>query len=252
MSLMRTRWKLLGAVSAWCLLVPLSGHATQPEPFAIALDVGHSIKKPGAISARGRGEFYFNRDIARQLQKALQDRGYRVFLINENGADISLSSRGQTAKAKGADLFLSLHHDAVNNKYYRDWEHQGQRHRHSDKFRGYSVFVSKKNPEPEESRRLGALIAARMKAAGFSPTLHHNEPIQGENRPLINRDTGLYEFSDLVVLKRNFMPAALVECGVIVHREEELEMLKPEVQKRIVTAIIKAVQAYRAGEKADE
>jgi len=221
---------------------------TKPAPITIALDIGHSIKKPGAISARGRGEFFFNRDIARRLKKALEDRGYRVILINESGRDISLSSRGRTAQAKGADLFISLHHDAVNNKYYRDWEYQGQRQRYSDKFRGYSIFVSKKNPEPEESRRLGGLIAASMKDAGFTPTLHHNEPIKGENRPLINRDTGLYEFSDLVVLKRNFMPAVLVECGVIVHREEELEMLKPEVQKQIVAAIVKAVQQYLSGQ----
>ncbi len=249
---MRAIVYLAGLVASLLFLSLLTLPAeTKPKPITIALDIGHSIKKPGAISARGRGEFFFNRDIARRLQKALEDRGYRVILINESGRDISLSSRGRTAKAQGADLFISLHHDAVNNKYYRDWEYQGQRQRYSDKFRGYSIFVSKKNPEPEESRRFGGLIAASMKEAGFTPTLHHNEPIKGENRPLINRDTGLYEFSDLVVLKRNFMPAVLVECGVIVHREEELDMLKPEVQKRIVSAIVQAVQLYLAGEKAD-
>jgi len=224
--------------------------AEKPKPFTVAIDIGHSIKHPGAISARGRGEFYFNRDIARQLKQALEARGYRAFLINESGEDISLMSRGATAKAKKADLFLSIHHDACNSKYYSEWEVDGRTLGYSDKFSGYSIFVSNKNPEVAESRRLGGLLAASMKAAGFSPTLHHNEPIKGENRPLIDRDTGLYEFSDLVVLKRNSMPAALVECGVIVNRADELELLKPEIQRRIVAAITRAVQQYTAGEDA--
>ncbi|MEM1059647.1 MAG: N-acetylmuramoyl-L-alanine amidase [Verrucomicrobiota bacterium] len=238
----------------WAALLFFTGatfaQAEPPAPFTVAIDVGHSIKKPGAISARGRGEFYFNRDIARQLKAALEARGFRAFLINESGADISLLSRGQTARSKGADLFISVHHDAVNQKYYRQWEYDGQTRPYSDAFRGYSVFVSKKNPQAAESRRLGGLLAASMQAAGFTPTLHHNEPIPGENRPLINRDTGLYEFSDLVVLKTSRMPAVLLECGVIVHREEELEMLKPEVQRRIVAATVRAVEQYVAGEKA--
>jgi hypothetical protein len=50
---------------------------------------------------------------------------------------------------------------------------------------------------------------------------HHAEPIKGENRELVNPELGIYRFDDLIVLKSAAMPAALLECGVIVNRSEE-------------------------------
>ena len=87
-----------------------------------------------------------------------------------------------------------------------------------------------------------------MIARGFSPTLHHAEKIPGEGRNLVDRNLGLYEFDDLVVLKTAAMPAVLLECGVIVNRSEEASLQKPEVQQRIADAaaeaIVKFMQVY--------
>ena len=49
--------------------------------------------------------------------------------------------------------------------------------------------------------------------SGLKPALHHAEPIKGENRPLLDEHTGVYEYTDLVVLKAAEMPAILLECG---------------------------------------
>ena len=54
------------------------------------------------------------------------------------------------------------------------------------------------------------------------PSLHHAEPIEGENREVIDRLNGVYRFDDLVVLRSAAMPAVLLEAGIIKHREEEL------------------------------
>lgn len=223
--------------------------AAAEEPLTVAIDIGHSVKKPGAVSARGRGEFYFNQEIARKVAPALKAAGFGAFLINEDGSNTGLASRTKEAQRRGADLFLSIHHDAVNNKYYSKWEHEAKTRGYSDKFRGYSVFFSKRNPHPRDSRRFAALLGAEMKAAGFEPTHHHAEPIKGENRPLLDPEIGLYEFTDLIVLKTSRLPAALLECGVIVHRDEELDMRDPAVQQRIVDAVVRAVKAYANGPK---
>ena len=68
----------------------------------------------------------------------------------------------------------------------------------------------------------------------FLPTLHHAEKIPGEGRKLMDKDLGLYEFDDLIVLKTAAMPAVLLECGVIVNRSEEASLQTPEIQHRIV------------------
>ena len=86
-------------------------------------------------------------------------------------------------------------------------------------------------------------LGVAMRRQGLMPTLHHAEPIKGENRELVNPDLGIYRFDDLIVLKSAPMPAALLECGVIVNRAEEAELLTEERQQKAVAAIHQAVTA---------
>ncbi|MEM6916306.1 MAG: N-acetylmuramoyl-L-alanine amidase, partial [Verrucomicrobiota bacterium] len=159
-----------------------------------------------------------------------------------------LAERPERALRLGADVFISIHHDSVNQKYKKTWIPPGQTQsrEYSDKFRGYSVFSSKKNPKPEESKALALLVGAAMREAGFEPTLHHAEKIPGENRPLINRRTGVYEFTDLVVTKAAALPSILLECGVIAHRDEELEVSQRSYQERVGNAILSALIEARS------
>jgi N-acetylmuramoyl-L-alanine amidase len=82
-----------------------------------------------------------------------------------------------------------------------------------------------------------------LRRQGLTPTLHHAEPIKGENRELVNRDLAVYRFDDLIVLKSAAIPAALLECGVIVNRSEEAELLSDERQEKVVAAVHQAVIA---------
>lgn len=49
------------------LLWLISFHSMAEQKFSVAIDIGHSKARVGAMSARGVGEFYFNRDIAQKL-----------------------------------------------------------------------------------------------------------------------------------------------------------------------------------------
>lgn len=227
--------------------IALRADDTAPLPdlkgLRVALDVGHSVKNPGAGSARGVGEFYFNQATARALRLVLMSAGADVFLINEDGDVQDLLLRTDMAFRGKADVFISVHHDSCHPKYKKKWEFEGKTQEYCDNFKGYGVFVSQKHPQAEKSRSFGLLLGRAMHDAGFRPTLHHNEPIEGENRPLIDRETGVYEYSDLIVVKRTAMPAALLECGVIVHRDEELEVQKPEYRRRLCVAVTRSLGA---------
>ncbi len=218
------------------------------EGLTVALDVGHSKTRPGAISARGRPEFEFNLDATRVIDEILERAGAKCLIINETGTLRGLAERPQRALRLGADVFISIHHDSVNQKYKRTWTPPGQTRvrEYSDKFRGYSVFCSQKNPMGETSRALALKVGAAMREAGFKPTLHHAEKIPGENRPLIDRETGVYEFTDLVVVKAAALPSLLLECGVIAHRDEELEVAKRSYQERVAKALLSALEEARS------
>ncbi len=69
---------LRGALLLWAI--------SQPAAAAtIAIDVGHYAGNPGAISARGRPEFEFNLDLARDIEAALRTRGHAARLIGADG-----------------------------------------------------------------------------------------------------------------------------------------------------------------------
>lgn len=236
--------RVLLLVAAWLVAAGAGAADCEPAQFTVALDVGHTHARPGATSARGRPEFEFNRALAGVLAEGLAAAGFPLLLINADGAIAGLKQRTAAAQAGGADLFLSVHHDSVQPHYLRTWTVNGQRQRYSDRFQGYSLFVSARQPAYEHSRRFATLLAQQLQIQGFAPTLHHAEPIKGENRPLLDAKLGLYRYDDLVVLRTAAMPAVLLEAGVIVHRGEELELSDPARQARYVTALVAAVTAY--------
>jgi len=219
--------------------------ACEPSNFVVAVDVGHTRNSPGATSARGVSEFEFNRVLANELVAMLRaDDFTKTFLINDDGEIGSLTERTRHALAGHTNLFLSIHHDSVQPHYLETWTFNGRRALYSDRFSGYSLFVSAKNPQFDQSRLAAVEIGKAFRARGLVPTLHHAEPIHGENRLLLDPTLGIYRFDDLVVLKRASMPAVLIEAGVIVNRDEELALAEPSRQQLIATAIAAAVRIY--------
>jgi len=244
MHLILKKSKIIKKVLA-CLFLLIIGWNDANAEFLVALDIGHTPDNPGATSARGRKEYYFNKEIAIRVNEALNKRSNLAsFIINLKGKNIALKKRTEIAKMRKADLFLSLHHDSVQPHYLHEWFYDKKRAFYSDNFEGYSIFISNKNINNEESQELAIIIGKHLLGIGLKPTLHHSEPIIGENRKLLNKEKGVYEFNDLVVLKTSPMPALLLECGIIVNRKEELLIMGKEFKSDVSQAIVKAIVKY--------
>ncbi len=227
------------------LAVAGSAAAQSPAPASlqglrVALDVGHSQQNQGAGSARGIGEFHFNQATARVVREVLTSAGAHVLMINEDGDLPDLLRRTDLALEEKCDVFLSIHHDSCHQKYKQKWLVDGAPQEYADQFSGFGVFCSQKHPLAQVSRQYATILGQAMLAAGFHPALHHHEAIEGENRPFINEAAGVYEYSDLIVVKRTAMPAALLECGVIVNRDEELRVKTRDYQEQIAKAVAQA------------
>jgi N-acetylmuramoyl-L-alanine amidase len=220
---------------------------TQPRGgrFCVALDIGHLPTAGGAMGADGKMEYEFNRRTVELIAADLQQNDrIRAVIVNREAKPITLSGRAATARAAGADLLLSIHHDSVNDRYLKaERQADGRLLHYCDRFRGYSVFYSEKNRQASDSLEFARALGLAMRRQGLTPTLHHAEPIKGENRELVNPGLGIYRFDDLIVLKSAAMPAALLECGVIVNRAEEAELLTEERQQKMVAAVHEAVIA---------
>ncbi|HAO19903.1 MAG TPA: N-acetylmuramoyl-L-alanine amidase [Desulfobacteraceae bacterium] len=220
-----------------CCVFQASAHAA-----VIALDVGHFTARPGAISTTGETEFEFNRALAQILRQVLHERGFTVKMIGESGDMKELEAR--TRAAKGADIFLSLHHDSVQPRYLEYQEINGRRQHHSERFSGFSLFVSRINPDTAQSLACAVSIGKSLRQAGFTPSPHHAEPIPGENRVFADALNGVYYFDELVVLKTAAMPAVLIEAGIIVNRNDEILLRQPETRKKISTAIADGIEKF--------
>jgi N-acetylmuramoyl-L-alanine amidase len=224
-----------------------SASACDPAKFRIVLDVGHTAESEGAISARNVAEFVFNRRLAQRIADKLKAEGFAEarLLVTEGKSRPSLFRRVAAANAWDADLFLSIHHDSVPNSMLEDWQFDGKKSRFSDRFSGYSVYVSRENPDFQTSLRFAGLIGKEMKAEGLQYARQYTLPIMGRNQhQLLNEDTGVYRYDQLVVLRKTQMPAVLLEAGSISNRDEELEMMSSERQELIAGGVTEAVKEF--------
>jgi N-acetylmuramoyl-L-alanine amidase len=131
----------------------------------------------------------------------------------------------------------------VQPDYLEEWVHEGETRRFTDRFAGFSLFVSRRNPELAASLACASAVGAALRGAGFVPSLYHAEPIPGESKPFADRANGVHYYDNLVVLHTATQAAVLFEAGVIVNRVEELALRDPATQRRMAAAVADGVRS---------
>jgi len=189
------------------------------------------------MSAAGYSEFEYNLVLAREVKANIERAGLSARLIGERGDYAVLHHR--TRDARGTDLFLSIHHDSVKERLLPQ----------ADRFAGFSLFVSRRNPEARRSLACASAIGRRLREAGFTPSRYHADPVLGEARPFADEANGVHYYDNLAVARTASMPAVLVEAGVIVNREEERRMSDPEARARIARAVAGGARACLGEER---
>lgn len=215
--------------------------------FRVLVDVGHTAKVYGAVSARGVSEYEFNLRLAKQVEQSLIAAGFgkTVLLVTAEPPLRGLFKRASEASRLRADLFLSIHHDAVPDWMLETWEYEGKKHRFSDRFKGHSIFISNYNGDRTGSLLYARLLGNQLKASGLRYTPHYTDKIMGNRRrQLLDAEAGVYRYDQLIVLKETKMPAVLLESGSIVNRNEEVLLAAPERRSLISAAITEAVAKF--------
>lgn len=82
--------------------------------FRVVIDPGHGGPDPGAVGIGGLRETDVVLDVALQVAQLLQNRGVQVLLTRTSEVDVDLPPRVALANRSGADLFVSLHANALS------------------------------------------------------------------------------------------------------------------------------------------
>lgn len=184
----------------------LSGQALDTK--TVVVDAGHGAHDSGAVGAVYK-EKDLNLAVALLLKAELEKRGLKVVMTKTADVFIPLRERVRIADASKARLFISVHHNAAENR----------------EARGYSVYAPRDcSNYPGESVVLAADIQRELLKL-----------------PQV-LDRGV-NFADFRVLYSN-MPAVLVELGFISNPVEELIIGAPSRQKIEAAAIASGVEKY--------
>jgi N-acetylmuramoyl-L-alanine amidase len=229
------------------------------EEIVIALDVGHVARQPGKhckrlmrcawgeTSARGVPEYDFNLELAQQIKDELVRAGFHstYLMTTQSEGTAGLQERVDWAQRMKADIFISVHHDGVRDRFLKRWVYKGENQSYFDDSQGFSLHVSPRNIRYAESLGLARLLADQLMRSGLRFTrIHERGNPAGAGAPFADSTRGIYQREGLLVLSRAKMPAVLLEAGVIVNRDEELVVSTPAYRSIITSAIIESTRKF--------
>lgn len=226
----------------------------------IMIDPGHGGKDRGAIGPTGLKEKEVTLDLSLKLDEALKDR-YETRLTRSRDTLIPLKTRTAMANNFEADLFLSVHVNAINlpgatgsETYYLSLDKPAADHNHYNKDFGEDEDPS--GPVIDDDLSLILWDAAQTKHAEDS--LRVAKHIQDSLNNLSGvRNRGVKQAS-LKVLRGANMPAVLVEVAFLTNPQEEKKLKTTTFREDIVKSIVAAIDAYnddvamRANDAAEE
>jgi len=232
-------------------LPPVEGPQDASRPLVV-IDAGHGGHDPGA----GNGalqEKMLTLQLAMRLRRdLLAGGGIRVALTRENDRFLALSERSGIARRLGADLFVSIHADSIDN----------------DDAQGASVYTLSERGTSQEAARMAerenradtingvSLQRTSDTVSAILVDLSQREALGNSNdfAQLVLREIrGRLRLHDeevqsaaFVVLKSPDMPSVLLEGGYISNPEDVAFLASEEGQGFFAEAIGQAVRVYFA------
>jgi N-acetylmuramoyl-L-alanine amidase len=222
------------------------------RPIVIAVDAGHGGDDPGASGQTGTHEKDVTLAIARALAARInREPGMRAVLTREGDYFVDLVERRQRARAAHADMFVSIHADAI-----RDREVSGASVYVLSE-RGASSQAAKILAEEQNAADLkGGISLARQKPdlrpvlLDLSQSESMGESSEAADRVLNALDhVGAIRKHEVqqaafVVLKSPDIPSMLIETAYISNPAEERMLRTPAQQQRLAEAIFTGIGGY--------
>ncbi|MCH1542778.1 MAG: N-acetylmuramoyl-L-alanine amidase [Alphaproteobacteria bacterium] len=216
----------------------------------IVLDAGHGGVDPGALGRQAREKsvtLNFTRELAKQLRKTGK---YKVYLTRNRDIYIPLRQRVNIARKHNADLFISIHADAIKRKNVRGMSIYTLSETASDK--EAAALAKKENQSdiiagidfadqpPEVANILIDLAQRETKnlSVKFANLVVDNA--RGKTR-LLDRT---HRFAGFRVLKAPDVPSVLIELGFLTNRSDEKQLLSSAWRRKVASALVNSVNGF--------
>ena len=247
------------ATLLWCMVLTASA-----RDFVLVIDAGHGGNDTGAIGKTSK-EKNINLSVALKLGKLIESQCNDVKVIYTRKTDVfvNLNRRAEIANEAKADLFISIHTNALaNNRTARGAS-------------TWTLGLARSDANLEVAKRENAVILYeddyKTHYAGFDPnsaesyiifefmqdqfmsqSVHFASQIQQQFKSNSKRvDSGVHQ-AGFLVLRATSMPSVLVELGFISTPAEEQYLNSAEGSSSMAKSIFNAFLAYKTEQQARE
>lgn len=248
------------------VVTPAPAVATEPVPapvksvsnlangrdLVIAIDAGHGGEDPGAIGGRGVREKNVTLAIARLLKERIDaEPGMRAVLTRDGDYFVPLRERINRARQHQADMFVSIHADAVKDTHVS----------------GASVYTLSPKGATNEAARwladrenaadmvggvslddkngvLASVLLDLSQGATMGASMEAASRVLKQLDGLGNTHHSSVQQAGFVVLKSPDIPSMLVETAFISNPVEEARLSDPRHQARLADAVLSGVRDY--------
>lgn len=234
------------------------------KDFVVVIDAGHGGHDSGAVGKTAK-EKNINLKVALKLGKLIEGKCNDVKVIYTRKTDVfvNLNRRAEIANEAKADLFISVHTNALANNHTA---------------RGASTWtlgLARSSANLDVAKRENAVILYeddyKTRYAGFDPnssesyiifefmqdqfmsqSVHFASMIQQQFKSNSKRvDSGVHQ-AGFLVLRATSMPSVLVELGFISTPAEEKYLASEEGSSSMANSIFNAFLAYKTEQQARE
>jgi N-acetylmuramoyl-L-alanine amidase len=220
--------------------------------FRVVVDPGHGGADTGAEGGAGTLEKTITLAFALELKKELEASGrYDVFLTRDRDLFLRLDERVRIARQHEADLFISIHADAIRLKNVRgatvytvsdkasDAEAAAKaiRENLSDQIEGITV--------EEEHQEVADILADLIRRETQSFSIRFARSLIDELSPAIRMiPTNPHRFAGFRVLRAPDVPSILLELGYLSNAEDEALLRDVEWRAKAAREIVEAIDIF--------
>ncbi len=217
----------------------------------VIIDSGHGGADPGTIGRSGIYEKHVTLAMAKELAAQLRATGqFRVVMTRDTDIFIPLRQRVKIARDAKADLFISLHADAVKNRKIHGPSVYTLSEKASDK--EAAALAEKENKADliagmdlsHESQEVANILIDLAQRESMNQSARFATQLVSELKQRTKLLRNTHRFAGFAVLKAPDIPSVLIEMGFLSNRNDERSLRSKNYRKKFSAGIVEAVKSY--------